>query len=338
MPLGPQNFYNVLDHHHESPKNWIVVNWNLGNMCNFNCSYCPDILHDGSFGWNDLETVKNFIDVVHQNYYPKKIYFDFTGGEVTLWKDLIRCIDYIKELGHEVGIISNASRTLRWWNENKDKIDHACLSFHAEYSNPDHYLNIIESIHNECRIHSNIMMHYDSDLWNICVDVAERVIQNSDISLALQPLIIDFGDTLYTYTEEQKEYIDKQWDNFGSKIKYTYDIRKKLYRGSMDMIDTVNDLKQNITVQRFVNDKTNNWKGWNCWAGLEQIVVDFDGSIYRGWCHVGGSIGNIKQPKTIAWPRKPITCDKHYCHCNFDIMCRKEMPEEMYEIIEKEDE
>ena len=35
-----QNFYNILDHHHESAKDWVVVNWNLGNMCNYSCSYC----------------------------------------------------------------------------------------------------------------------------------------------------------------------------------------------------------------------------------------------------------------------------------------------------------
>jgi len=58
MPLGPQNFYNRLDHHHDECKDWVVVNWNLGNMCNFTCSYCPSILNDGSFGWNDFESFR----------------------------------------------------------------------------------------------------------------------------------------------------------------------------------------------------------------------------------------------------------------------------------------
>ena len=75
MSLGPQNFYNRLDHHHPECKDWVVVNWNLGNMCNFSCSYCPSILNDGSFGWNDFEVVKAFIDSVVLHYAPKKVYF-----------------------------------------------------------------------------------------------------------------------------------------------------------------------------------------------------------------------------------------------------------------------
>jgi len=54
MALGEQGFYNILDHHHKEASDWVVVNWNLGNMCNYSCSYCPSILNDGSFGWNDF--------------------------------------------------------------------------------------------------------------------------------------------------------------------------------------------------------------------------------------------------------------------------------------------
>ena len=99
--LAEQKFYNVLDHHHESTKDWVVVNWNLGNMCNFSCSYCPSILNDGSFGWNEYDVVKNFIDEVIKVYAPRTVYFEFTGGEVTLWKDFVKTAMYIKERGHD---------------------------------------------------------------------------------------------------------------------------------------------------------------------------------------------------------------------------------------------
>ena len=333
MPLGPQNFYNKLDHHHEEAKEWVIVNWNLGNMCNFKCTYCPDILHDGSFGWNDFDTVKTFINLVDKNYNTKKIYFEFTGGEVTLWKDFIKCAEYIKKKGHDVGIITNGSRTIRWWEENKNILDHVCVSYHPEFSKSDHYLQVLDIMRRECRTHSNIMMHYDLKLWDKCCEVVEKVIEIPNISLALQPLIIDFGENLYSYTEEQIQYIDKQWHDFGSKIKHDDTLIKKIYRGSMDMIDTINNLKQNSSAHRFINDKTNNWKGWKCWAGLEQIVVDFDGTIYRGWCHVGGKLGNIKKSDSIIWPKSHVICNKEFCHCNFDIMCKKELPTNRYRVI-----
>lgn len=336
MPLGPQGFYNRLDHHHESAKDWVVVNWNLGNMCNFKCSYCPSILNDGSFGWNDYEVIRSFIDACVEHYHPRRVYFEFTGGEVTLWKDFVKTAEYIKGIGHDVGFISNASRTIRWWEQHKDKFDHVCLSFHAEHSDPEHFLKVVEIMSKVCRTHVNVMMHYDPALWPVCQDVAERVISISDISLALQPLIIDFGEELYKYTDEQIEYIDKQWHLLGSKIIHTRDHSKNLYRGSMDMIDDVNGLTQNSSAHRFINDKTNNWKGWDCWAGIEQIVIDFDGSIMRGWCRVGGHFGNIKRPEMIRWPDKPIRCNKSMCHCNFDIMTKKVLPESRY-MVEDDD-
>jgi hypothetical protein len=48
-----------------------------------------------------------------------------------------------------------------------------------------------------------------------------------------------------------------------------------------------------------------------------------DGSIYRGWCKEGGSLGRIDQLDLVL-PTEPVLCNKKMCHCNFDIMCTKE--------------
>ena len=69
--------------------------------------------------------------------------------------------------------------------------------------------------------------------------------------------------------------------------------------------------------------KENDWSGWHCYAGVEQLIVDMDGSIYRGWCKEGGAIGNIGDAE-INLPTDPVLCTKTMCHCNFDIMCTKE--------------
>lgn len=333
--LGPQNFYNILDHHHEDVKDWVVVNWNLGNRCNFSCSYCPPVLNDGSFGWNEYEVVKEFIDEVINYYAPRKIYFEFTGGEVTLWRDFVKTAKYIKERGHDIGFISNASRTIRWWEENKNNFDHVCLSFHPEFSDPDHFLQVAKIMSEVCRTHINVMMHTDKDKFDMGEKLAhDSVVECKNISIALQPLVVDFGTERFPYTEEQLKIIDNQFKNFGSKI--VHDKTYTVYRGSMDMIDSVNNLKQNSSAHRFIADNANNWKGWDCWAGVEQIIVDFDGSVWRGWCRVGGSFGNIKKPKQIDFPSKPIRCNKNYCHCNFDIMCKKVLPPERYEVLDED--
>ena len=333
--LGPQQFYNILDHHHDAVKDWVVVNWNLGNRCNFSCSYCPPVLNDGSFGWNDFEVVKTFIDAVIDHYAPRTIYFEFTGGEVTLWKDFVSTAKYIKERGHDIGFISNASRTIRWWEQNKEVFDHVCLSFHPEFSKPEHFLEVAKIMSEQCRTHINIMMHTDPEKFQMGEKLAhDSVVECKNISIALQPLVVDFGTERFPYTDEQLQIIDDQFKNYGSKI--IHDKTYTVYRGSMDMIDTVNNLKANSSAHRFIADNKNNWKGWDCWAGVEQIIVDFDGSVWRGWCRVGGSFGNIKNPKQVNFPAKPIRCNKSFCHCNFDIMCKKVLPPERYEVLDED--
>ena len=334
MALGQQRFYNILDHTNSECGEWVVVNWNLGNRCNYKCSYCPPVLNNGSFGWNDYDVVQGFVDAVISHYAGRKIYFEFTGGEVTLWRDLTRLAQYVKKQGHAFGFISNGSRTLRWWQQNKQYFDHVCLSYHSEFGDAEHFYQVVQELASVCRTHVNIMLHTEQDKFDTGVELAHRVVEDiPNISIALQPLIVDFGSVTYQYTSEQQSIIDDQWNQFARRIRH--DKKYMVYRGSMDMLDTVNGLKEATSAQRFIGDGTNNWKGWDCWAGVEQIIVDFDGSVWRGWCRVGGALGFIRDPEHVRFPVDPIRCNKSFCHCNFDIMCKKVLPPEKYEVIDE---
>jgi len=86
----------------------------------------------------------------------------------------------------------------------------------------------------------------------------------------------------------------------------------------------VDGTSQISSAHRFISTKTNDWSGWKCYAGVEQLIVDMDGSIYRGWCKEGGAIGKIDDA-VINLPSDPIICSKTMCHCNFDIMSTKEL-------------
>jgi cell fate (sporulation/competence/biofilm development) regulator YmcA (YheA/YmcA/DUF963 family) len=157
------------------------------------------------------------------------------------------------------------------------------------------------------------------DKFDFCYAVANKVKSIGNISMALQPLIHDFGDTLYDYDDFQKKIFDKQHELIVKHIKYTKSF--DYYRGAMKMIKEDNT-EIVSSAHRFISQKTNDWSGWNCYAGAEQIIVDLGGNIYRGWCRVGGKIGNIFENFEV--PKAPILCNKTMCHCNFDIMSTKE--------------
>jgi MoaA/NifB/PqqE/SkfB family radical SAM enzyme len=101
--------------------------------------------------------VKSFIDEVIKVYAPRTVYFEFTGGEVTLWKDFVKTAIYIKEQGHDIGFISNGSRTIRWWEKNKVNFDHVCLSFHPEEGNHEHFLEVVQIMSKQCRRRCNCL-------------------------------------------------------------------------------------------------------------------------------------------------------------------------------------
>lgn len=310
--------YIRIEHSNPVHNDWFVVNWCLGNTCNFACSYCPSGLHDGSKRWPDLESIKNFILKVKTQHPEKKLYFEFTGGEVTLYKHFLEICQYCTELGVKVGLISNGSRTLRYWEENKQYFDHVCLSYHPEFADVEHFIEVVKICHNDIRTHVNIMM--SPEKFDECFEVANRIKDLGNLSMALQPLIHDFGEVLYDYTNEQKEVFDKQHDLITKHIKFTKSF--DYYRGAMRVVFP-DGISQVASAHRFISGKINDWSGWKCYSGVEQLIVDMDGSIHRGWCKVGEHIGYIDDTD-LKLPSEPVICDKTMCHCNFDIMSTKE--------------
>lgn len=310
--------YIRLEHSNPVHNDWFVVNWCLGNTCNFSCSYCPSALHDGSNRWPEPEVIKKFIAKVKEKHPNKKLYFEFTGGEVTLYKHFLDICQYCSELDVKVGLISNGSRTLRYWEENKQYFDHVCLSFHPEEADEEHFINVVKILHNDVRTHVNIMM--SPVKFDFCYAVANKVKNLGNISMALQPLIHDFGDTLFDYDDFQKKIFDKQHDLITRHIKF--DKSFDYYRGAMKVVYPDGETKVS-SAHRFISEGINDWSGWKCYAGVEQLIVDMDGSFYRGWCKVGGPLGRIDDDNLVL-PGDPVICNKTMCHCNFDIMSTKE--------------
>ena len=153
----------------------MVVNWCLLNVCNYKCSYCPKYLHDGSTGFPDLNKVEIFCSQVIDHYEGKDIYFEFTGGEVTFWIEFLELVEFLKSHNNVyVGVISNGSNSLKWWDAMKDKLDNVCLSFQPEFSKKDHYIKVVQMISKHLRTHVNFMMH--TDHFDKCIDVVTELV------------------------------------------------------------------------------------------------------------------------------------------------------------------
>ena len=316
--MNPLHEYDRLEHLNPENYNWFVVNWCLGSTCNYECSYCPTNLHDGKHKWHNTQNVKDFVQKIKVVHPDKHIYFEFTGGEVTLNKDFVDICKFCTEEGVKVGFISNGSRTLRWWEENKTYFDTVLLSFHSEFADPDHFCQVVEILHEQVRVHVNVMMK--SENWALCMNLANRIKEIGNCSLALQPLAHELSGELYDYSPGQHYIFSHQHKLISSQIKYTNAF--EVYRGAMQTV-AADGTTAARTAHSFINRNTNNWEGWDCFAGVEQLIVDLDGLIWRGWCRVGGPIGRIGDTG-FSLPTRPVLCNSNRCHCNFDIMSTKE--------------
>jgi MoaA/NifB/PqqE/SkfB family radical SAM enzyme len=66
----------------------------------------------------------------------------------------------------------------------------------------------------------------------------------------------------------------------------------------------------------------NKFKDWSCNAGLESLMINWDGEVHRATCRVGGSLGNIYKDTFIV-PTNPVICTRDWCTCAADIPLTK---------------
>lgn len=74
-------------------------------------------------------------------------------------------------------------------------------------------------------------------------------------------------------------------------------------------------------VNDLLANETNKFKGWICWAGIQNITIDNQGVVWRAICRVGGPLGTITEGFEV--PTEPIICTKDSCTCAADIQLSK---------------
>jgi organic radical activating enzyme len=314
--------YNRLDHGLPAYADYFVVNWCFFTLCNFKCSYCPEVLHDGKYRGLPIDVVKKFCKALIESKSDKKFFFEFTGGEVTYYKDFIPLFEFLKSLGAETGLISNGSRDIKYWEAHKHLIDHICLSFHPEGGDMDHFFEVVKILNEVTTVHVNIMM-LPSQFKELHAFSEKIAAQVEGVSVALQALFEGMSGKIFEYTAEEKLILDTQNLPWRKDLKFfpKPGKRKNVYRG--EMLQVSSDGKQEkVNPPELIAKGENNWFGWDCHIGVENLVIDYKGSIRRGWCNVGGIIGNVND-ESFAIPEKPVRCTSMNCFCGFDIMATK---------------
>ena len=289
-------------------SNWphqdqIKVEWNLGKRCNYDCSYCPSSIHDSYSPHTPIDTLERAVDRLCELKKPLRI--SLTGGEPAVHPDIEDLFDYFKRKDiFWVNLTTNGTRSAQWYLENEMFFNHLVFSLHFE--------------HDWKRVLHTINQFYDSTEREFFVNVMAHHDHMDSVRTVVAQLIqkgIKFAIRRIRWTEGDHNVFDDLRYN-GKDLEWLL---------SMDATANPNcrvDNERIVHANDIIKKRENQFKGWQCNAGLESLMINWDGEVHRATCRVGGSLGNIYQGTFVA-PRDPVICTRDWCTCAADIPLTK---------------
>ena len=282
-------------------QNTIKIEWNLGKRCNYDCSYCPSSIHDNSSPHTDIEILKATVDKLMTLGKPVRL--SFTGGEPTVHPKFAELIKYCNHVGISwISVTTNGTLPYEFYAGLS--VDQLVFSLHLEYDWQRVY-NTMNKLADLAKVKliAQIMCHHDH--MSSAYTLFARCLQEK-IPATLRRIRWTEGDhDLFDdmrYHPDDLNWIKKQ----ESTVQGNCVINGEEIMHANDMI----------------KNHQNKFKGWTCNAGIESLMINWDGDVHRATCRVGGSLGNIYEGNFVA-PSEPVTCDRNFCTCAADIPLTK---------------
>jgi organic radical activating enzyme len=295
------------------------ISYVMTKSCTYACRYCPTDLHTGSHKELDLENLKIFFQRAIQR---GQVVLSLTGGECTTHPQFKDVVMLARELGIKTTVDTNAVRTRRFYSEVGHLVDNWCVTLHPSQHTLD--LEKLKILSQVSFLVVYVMM--DPAHWETSFDWYNQVCQLTN--LKVQPIsIMNWGGatTVVTYTDEQMQFLL----NIKAKWLFTAEREEELKkthawlasRGSTAVYEDGSEGVLDPYI--LIKSNTNNFQGWQCWAGTESITIhDNNTASYANCC--------VKQyphflDVTEQDLNKPIICPRTSCNCAADIKSTKEL-------------
>lgn len=279
----------------------IKVEWNLGKRCNYDCSYCPSSIHDNSSPHTDIEVLKSTVDKLV--LLGKPIRLSFTGGEPCVHPKFLELVKYCKHVGVTwISVTTNGTLPYEFYATLE--ADQIVFSIHLEFD-WKRVFNTVESIIDSSnkKVIAQIMAHHDH--------------MDAVLQLRARCLLAHIPNTVrrIRWTEGDHDLFDDMRYN-ANDLNWLKE-QEATVEGNC-VIDDTKVIHSNDVIKLHLNK----YKGWTCNAGIESLMINWDGDVHRATCRVGGSLGNIYEGSFVA-PSEPVRCDRNFCTCAADIPITK---------------
>lgn len=291
-------------------QNSIKIEWNLGKRCNYDCSYCPASIHDNSSPHTDIEILKTTVDKLVS--LGKPIRLSFTGGEPTVHPKFRELVFYCKSQDISwISVTTNGTLPSDYYA--KLPVEQLVFSVHFEYD----WQKLLD----------NILRLYVSNDFSTAPKGIMQLMAHQDKMKQVKEFVetLDFYELPYNI--RRVRWTEGDHDLFDDMRYDQNDLDWILAKNSTVKPNTVlvyKDREEIYHANDIIKLHLNKYKGWSCNAGLESLMINWDGEVYRATCRVGGSLGNIYADQFIA-PNEPVICDRNYCTCAADIPLTKEL-------------
>jgi MoaA/NifB/PqqE/SkfB family radical SAM enzyme len=284
-----------------SHQDSIKIEWNLGKRCNYDCSYCPSSIHDNSSPHTDIEILKATVDKLMT--LGKPIRLSFTGGEPTVHPKFAELIKYCNHVGISwISVTTNGTLPYEFYASLP--VDQYVFSLHLEYDWQRVYSTMSKiADRTNLRLVAQIMCHHDHML--------------SARTIFARCLTDHIPATLRRIRWTQGDH-----DLFDDMRYHPDDLNWIKQQEATVQGNCVIDDEKIIHANDVIKLHLNQYKDWSCNAGIESLMINWDGDVHRATCRVGGSLGNIYSG-TFSINIDPVICDRNYCTCAADIPITK---------------
>lgn len=325
----------------------MMVTWDLGRRCNFDCSYCESSRHDlisPHHGLDEFLKTFEFIKSWTELYNDKRLVksntnINFTGGEPTVNPNFWNLVNHINlNSNFNLSLTTNGSWPAKRLNDIINNFKGVTVSYHAEASEilRNRVIeNILELHKTNIWLQVNVMLHVDH--WNDCIDVYENL-KSKGIKTNPRPIgdgtversswFIDADGSMrrtsHNYTSEQQEWF---FNEMGI---------KKLPEQSKEGTSLGRACCGNRCLSGKVNNEwqgikliDTNFKDWQCMVDWYFLHIDqHTGSVYHHQtCQAlhnqkRGAIGYLKDSELLLKELKnrlinptAIICPNSRCGC-----------------------
>lgn len=308
-------------------ESYYAVTWMLHNVCNYNCSFCDPTFKNGNTRWLSLDDNKMIVDKLIVAAQGLPVWIQFTGGEPTLYPEFIELVRYIKSRGCYVALLSNGSRTVRWWKELQESnlVDNLLLTFHPDQgAKAEHHAEVLNLFLKDpttttCWITSTKDSIQDS------INAHRHLVINTGSEILLKVMDLKGYDIKDFMTRSQELYIKYFKNAIGklsakkapSNIPPEYVISSNVV--NVELSD--GEIKR-MSTQQVIREKYHLYKGWECYIGKHQTYVDRN-KMHRGSCFFNTDqyIDLLTEPAEFL--STPVICTMNECLCGADIVAPK---------------